>query len=281
MSVVESTKGVAETAKVYGELDLTHSANNDMWVGMAAARIWGTLGWHDIKQRYRRSMIGPFWFTLSTAIVSVVLGILYSTLFQSEIAVFLPYIASGLVIWQYLGTTMTESCEVYHSAGYLIKQIRLPLTIHAGRMVWRNFLIFCHGFPVVFLLLVAFERWPGVEALLAIPGLLILMLHGFWISTVLGIMCSRFRDIPPIIANLVQVSFFFTPIFWMPEVLTERAWIVEFNPFYHVIEVVRAPILGRPILMSSWIWSVGLLIGGYCLAWMMMKRYRDRVPYWL
>lgn len=261
--------------------NLQHTSFDDLWVGMRAIRVWGTLGWHDIKQRYRRSVIGPFWFTLSTAILATVLGFLYSSLFNANLAEFLPYVATGLVIWQYIGSVMSESTAVFTSSGGLIKQIRLPLSIHISRMVWRNFVIFFHSLPVVLLMLVALNRWPGLEGLLAIPAIIMLPLHGVWIATVIGILCVRFRDIPPIVTNLVQVSFFFTPIFWMPEVLTDRAWLVEFNPFYHVIELIRAPLLGRTLHPESWVWSIGLMAGGYLLAWRLMYKYRDRVPYWL
>ncbi|MGB3622252.1 ABC transporter permease [Ketobacter sp. MCCC 1A13808] len=275
-------KQPAQPADLSSQLtNLEHNNYDDMWVGLRATRVWGTLGWHDIKQRYRRSSIGPFWFTLSTAIMATVLGFLYSSLFNADIATFLPYVATGLVIWQYIGAVMTEGCNVYMTSGYLIKQVRLPLTVHVTRMVWRNFVIFFHSLPVVLLMLIALKHWPGVEGFLAIPAILALPLHGVWIATVIGILCARFRDIPPIITNLVQVSFFFTPIFWMPEVLTDRAWLVEFNPFYHVIELIRAPLLGRPLHPESWIWSLGMMAAGYLLAWRLMYKYRDRVPYWL
>jgi len=280
MAEFELNNGKAGASGV-GQVNLRHTGYDDLWVGLRAVRVWGTLGWHDIRQRYRRSVIGPFWFTLSTALLTVVLGVLYSSLFQAEISTYLPYVACGLVIWQLIGTVMNESCTVFMSSGYLIKQLRLPLTVHVARMVWRNFAIFAHSIPVVLLLLLAFDHWPGLEGLLAIPAILVLMLHGVWISTVVGILCARFRDIPPIVTNVVQLSFFFTPIFWMPEVLTERAWLVDFNPFYHVIEIVRAPLLGRPMHVESWYLSLGLLVGGFLLAWRLMSKYRDRVPYWL
>jgi lipopolysaccharide transport system permease protein len=248
---------------------------------MSAMQIWGTLGWHDIRQRYRRSVLGPFWFTLSTAIMVVVLGALYSTLLQQEITNYLPFLAVGLVVWQYLASIINEGCTSFIGSAYLIKQIRLPLTVHACRIVWRNFVILLHSLPVVIIMLIAFGRMPGSELLLLPLGLMLLLLHGVWIGIALGILCARFRDIPPIVTNLVQVAFFFTPVMWSPEILKDRAWVAEYNPFYHMIEIVRAPIIGRPVHLDSWLWSLALLVIGFAFAQFLMQRFRNRVPYWL
>ncbi|MFL9985134.1 ABC transporter permease [Paraburkholderia sediminicola] len=262
--------------------DLTrHNESDDLIVGMKAVRVWGTLGWHDIRQRYRRSVLGPFWFTLSTIIMVVVLGALYSTLLHQEISKYLPYLAVGLVVWAYLAAVANEGCIAFIGAGYLIKQIRLPLTVHVCRIAWRNFVILLHSLPVVVVLLLIFGRWPGWEFLLVPFALVILLLHGVWLGVTLGVLCARFRDIPPIVANLIQVVFFFTPVMWSPEILKDRAWVAEYNPLYHLIETVRAPLTGRPTHWQSWAWSIGLLIVGFAFAQFLMKRFRNRVPYWL
>ncbi|MFM0725252.1 ABC transporter permease [Paraburkholderia strydomiana] len=262
--------------------DLTrHTENDDLLVGMKSVRVWGTLGWHDIRQRYRRSVLGPFWFTLSTVIMVVVLGALYSTLLHQEISDYLPYLAVGLVVWAYLASVANEGCMAFIGAAYLIKQIRLPLTVHVCRIAWRNFVILLHSLPVVVVLLLIFGHWPGWEFVLVPFALLILLLHGVWLGVTLGVLCARFRDIPPIVTNLIQVVFFFTPVMWSPEILKDRAWVAEYNPLYHLIETVRAPLTNRPTHWESWAWSIGLLIVGFAFAQFLMKRFRNRVPYWL
>jgi ABC-2 type transport system permease protein len=265
-----------------GKQDLgSHDENNDLIVGLRSVRVWHTLGWHDIRQRYRRSVIGPFWFTLSTIIMVAVLGGLYSTLLHQDIHTYLPYLAVGLVVWAYLSTVANEGCVAFIGAGYLIKQIRLPLTVHVCRIVWRNFVIMLHSLPVVVGLLLVFGRWPGWEILLVPFALVLLLLHGVWLGVTLGVLCARFRDIPPIVTNLIQVVFFLTPVMWSPEILKSRAWVAEYNPLYHLIETVRAPLTGRPVLWQSWAWSIGLLIVGFIFAQLLMRRFRNRVPYWL
>jgi ABC-type polysaccharide/polyol phosphate export permease len=259
----------------------SHVGRNDIWVALFSYHVWSALGWHDIKQRYRRSILGPFWFTLSTLIMVGVLGILYSTLLKQNIKDYLPYLGLGLVIWQYIGACINESSNAFIVYGHIIKQARIPITVHVGRIIWRNFVIFLHSFPVVIFLMFVFGHSLNWSVLFLIPGLIFLLLNTVWMGIVLSVICTRYRDMIPIVTNIIQVSFFFTPIMWTKDLLKDRSWIADYNPFYHMIEVVRAPILGEQVELVSWIWSVAILIIGFSLAQYLMQKYRHRVPYWL
>lgn len=258
-----------------------HTGANDILTGLLATHVWLALGWHDIRQRYRRSVLGPFWFTLTTLIMVGVLGFLYSQLLGQEISDYLPYLGIGLVIWQFISTAANEGCMSMIGSGHIIKQIRMPLTTHVCRMAWRNFIILLHSLPVVVLLMVFFGHALTLEAFLLVPGLAVVLLNAVWSGIVFGILCARFRDVAPIIGNLFQVGFFLTPVMWRAAELKDRAWIADINPFHHLIEIVRGPILGVPVPMASWMWSIGLLVIGFGLAQYLMVRCRERVAYWL
>jgi lipopolysaccharide transport system permease protein len=210
-----------------------------------------------------------------------VLGGLYSTLLRQKISDYLPYLGMGLVTWGYIAAVVNEGCATFIGSAYLIKQLRMPLSIHVCRVVWRNFVIFLHSLPVIIIALFWFGHYPKLEFLLLIPGLLILALQGLWIGIVLGLLCARYRDVVPIVANLLQITFFFTPVMWSPEILKGRAWVAELNPLYHLIQIIRAPVLGTAIELRSWVWSIGLLLVGLAAAQYLMSRCRDRVAYWL
>lgn len=258
-----------------------HTGNNDIWSGMRSAHVWLALGWHDTRQRYRRSVLGPFWFTLSTLLMVGVLGVLYSTLLGQKISVYLPYLGTGLVTWGYISSVVNEGCATFIGSAYMIKQIRMPLTVYVCRVVWRNIVIFLHSLPVIVLVLFWFAHYPKPEFLLVFPAIFILMLQGVWVGIVFGLLCARYRDVVPIVTNLLQVAFFFTPVMWSPDLLKERAWVAHYNPLYHLIQIVRDPVLGNPVEWQSWAWSIGLLLFGFSMAQYLMSRYRDRVPYWL
>jgi lipopolysaccharide transport system permease protein len=260
---------------------MNSTPKNDLIKGVYCFRIWGALGWHDIKQRYRRSILGPFWFTLSTAIMVAVLGSMYSLILNQEISSYIPFLAAGLVIWQFISTSVMEGCVVFIASSALIKQIDLPLTIHVCRAVWRNFIILLHSIPIVIVALLFFGVMP-TKAIYLLPfGLIILILNAVWVTVVLGILCTRYRDILPIVSNFLQVAFFLTPVMWSPDFLKKREWVAEYNPLYHLIEIIRAPILGGGIQVVSWVWSIGLIFFGFGLSQFLMTRLKKRIAYWI
>lgn len=256
-------------------------SKTDLTRGLLSVRIWSTLAWHDIRQRYRRSVLGPFWFTLSTAIMVGVLGALYSEILHQEISHYLPFLAAGLVVWQFISTSILEGCTVFITYGTLIKQIDLSLTVHVCRVVWRNFIILLHSLPIVILAMLLFWEWPNQKIFMLPFSLILLLLNAVWVAVLLGVLCTRYRDVLPIVSNFLHVAFFLTPIMWSPSVLKERGWIADYNPLYHLIEIVRAPLLGQPIQAESWLCSIGLALFGLGFSQFILTRFRDRVPYWL
>lgn len=253
----------------------------DLLAAMMRWHVWTALGWHDIKQRYRRSILGPFWFTLSTLILVGVLGLLYSKLLNQDISNYLPYLGVGLVLWQYISTCILEGANALISAGSLIKQVPMPVSVHLLRVVWRNTIILFHSLPVVLVLMIALGGEISVDFLYSILGLLIMALNLIWMSLVISISCARFRDIIPLMSNIVQVAFFFTPIMWSIDLLNGNEWIVKINIFFHIIDIVRSPLLGQSTELSSWICAVLVLIFGTLFSNALLKKYRNRVAYWV
>ena len=128
---------------------------------------------------------------------------------------------------------------------------------------------------------VIFGVWPGWTGLLALPGLALLCLNCIWVGLFLGIVSTRFRDVPPIVASVVRILFFVTPIIWMPELALGRALVLDFNPFFHLIELVRAPLLGKAPGMLSWVAVLGIALAGWTLTFEFFRRYRWRIAYWV
>lgn len=253
----------------------------DLIQGCRNNAIWGILGWQDIRQRYRRSVLGPFWLTLSTAIMVGALAFVYSSLFKQTMASYLPFIGVGLIVWALISTIFGEACTVFIGAEGMIKQLRLPLTVHVCRMVWRNIIIFGHNAVILLVIYVMFGTGWHPD-LLTIPlAVLLYAFDGLAIGIILGVFCTRFRDIVQIVANIIQLVFFATPIMWRPEVLADRAWIADYNPIYHLIELIRAPLLGQPLPVNSWLIAMGVTVLALAIALGTLARFRHRVAYWL
>ena len=169
-------------------------AVKDVWDGVRRIYIWPMLGWQDIKQRYRRSVIGPFWLTLSYGAMVAGMGPLYGRLLQQDIDSYLPYLATSFVIWILMSSIIIDACSAFIGAEGYIKQVKLPLTVHVLRLVWKNVLIFFHNFVIVLLVMFIYPP-PLTWALLLIPaGVLMLALNGIWLGLLFGMLCARFRD---------------------------------------------------------------------------------------
>ena len=253
----------------------------DLAKGARSYHLWGLLGWQDVRRRYRRSLIGPFWLTISMGVLVAVLSVLYGALLKVEIAGYAPYLALGFIIWTLLSAFINEGCSVYTDAGSIIKQVNLPLSVHVFRVVWRNLIIFFHNVAIFIVVAVIFSIWPSWTGLLVLPGLILLCVNGVWMGLLFGLVSARFRDVPPIMDSIVRIVFFITPIIWMPELLPERAMLLSFNPFFHFLELVRAPLLGQTPELVSWIVVLGMTLCGWLVALIMYCNYRWRVAYWV
>ncbi len=256
-------------------------ALSDVMEGLSLWRLWTRLGWNDILQRYRRSILGPFWLTASMAIMVIMLGVLYAELFSTPINDLLPFLCIGLLVWNLLASFLTEGGTLFTGSESYIKQIRLPYSVYVYRSAWSKLVIFLHNFLIYFGVLLYFWIWPGTIGLLAIPGLLILLFNGALANLSIGIVSARFRDVPQVVSSVVQIVFFVTPIFWKPELLKSRPYIADVNPFFHLVEIIRAPLLGVfPTALNYWavalITMVNLLITG-----LLFVRFRSRIAYWV
>jgi ABC-type polysaccharide/polyol phosphate export permease len=253
----------------------------DLRDGLLNWRLWSMLGWSDIQQRYRRSAFGPFWITISMAIFIVLLGFIYSKLFHQDIAVYLPYIAMGLITWGFISGTTTEACSAFIENAGIIKQIRLPYSIYTMRMIWRSFIVFLHTVVLIVPIAIFFRMTVGWSSLLAIPGMLLVVLNQIWLSIVIGVIATRFRDTVQLVATAIQISMFVTPIMWPVSAIPDARFIANINPFYHMIQLVRAPLLGEVAEPLSWIVVLVMCIIGYGLAAIALTRAHPRLVYWL
>jgi lipopolysaccharide transport system permease protein len=264
-------------------IELFKSGSRDILAALQGYQLAGILGWQDIRQRYRRSSLGPFWLTISMGVLIAALGFIFGTIFGAPLKQFLPFLAIGLIIWTLITTSLNEGCTGFIAAEGMIKQMPLPLFTYIMRVLWTNLIIFAHNLIILPFVLLIFWLVPQATALLAIAGLVLLMLNLSWLALIFGIICTRYRDVPQIISNLLQVSFYLTPIIWMPEMMPKRAGLLllNANPFFHLIEVIRAPLLGGVPSVLNWQVCILLAIFGWIFTILFYGRFRSRIAYWL
>jgi ABC-2 type transport system permease protein/lipopolysaccharide transport system permease protein len=254
----------------------------DLCDGLARWELWGTLGWHDLRQKYRRSTIGPFWLTLSMGIFAGAIGTLYAGIFDLPLHDYLPFLTVGLIVWAFISTNILEGCQVFVVSEGFIKQARAPLSVHVFRMLWRNLIVLGHNMVIYLIVVLAFGVSPGAAVLFAVPGLILLTIAGFCSGLLLGLLCARFRDLPLIVANAVQIIFMITPIMWKVDQLAgNRRWVAQLNPCNYLIEIVRGPLLGAIPPLTTWLIVILVIALGCALSFGFFVRFRARIAYWL
>jgi lipopolysaccharide transport system permease protein len=256
-------------------------AADDVAEGFRLWRLGATLGWLDIKLKYRGSLLGPFWLTISTGVWIGAMGGLYSVLFHQDMHIYLPFLALSLVTWNAIGGLVGDACTTFTQSEGTIRSLRMPFFVHAIRVVVRTAISFLHNLPVILAVFAIYSSWPGIVAAQSLLGLLVWTVDAFAACILLGSLCARFRDIPPIVSSVMQIAFFVTPIVWLPEQLGARGWWLPYNPFDAILEVVRAPLLGHAAGVLVWVLATfySALFCGF--TWFVFARVRTRIAYWM
>lgn len=258
-----------------------YRALSDIRDGFLLLRLVLALAWGDIKQRYRGSVLGPIWVTLTTAAMVVALGFFYSFILKVDPGSYFPWLAVSLILWTMINQAITEGAESFTSVEAVIRQVQLPYSLHVSRIVLRNLIVTLHNLPLIFAVMLLFDVSPGWSLLWFIPGFILFIINAYWLAFLFGMICARFRDVPPIIASIMQLAFFVTPIIWLPEQLGDRSWWLALNPFHAFIESMRAPLLGRPLDPSIWLHCLGYTAGLSVVALSFFVRFRGRIAFWV
>ena len=257
------------------------SAWADWWAGTRRIDLWSTLAWYDIVLRYRRSLLGPWWITLSMGAMLLGMGPLYAALFGVPLARFYPHLALGIIFWNFLSSTLNEGCQVFIAATTYLKHGAVPRSVFVWRSLARHLFFLAHH--LVLYLPVAI--WAGLNwsprMLLIVPGLLVVVINLHALSISLGLLSARFRDVPNIVASSLQLLMFLTPVFWFPEKLPGRARLILYNPLAQLLDILRLPLLGgqpAPGTVKLLLYFTALNVA---VAALLYARLRRQVVYWV
>lgn len=253
----------------------------DLGAGLRRWRTSWKLALQDIELRYKRSLLGPFWLSGTLVATMLALAYLFSGVFQQQFAHYLGWIGTGLLTWGLVTALTQDGSNSITEHGGLLQNVRLPLTTIAARVAIRNGIIFAHNAIAVLVTLLLFGHSLDTVMLMAIPGAAIIVFFGFFLCLAIGPLCTRFRDIPLVIQSVMQVIFFLTPIFWLPDGMSHRPIFTDGNPFYHLIQLVRAPMLGEWATAQNWRVALGCCAAAMFLAMTSVTLTRRRINLWL
>jgi ABC-type polysaccharide/polyol phosphate export permease len=241
-----------------------------------------SLAWHDVVSRYRGSILGPFWITISMGLMVLGIGVVYSKLFGIAIGEFLPLVAMGIVFFGTISGIINEGCDTFISAANMLSQTNLPMFTFVWRTVLRNLINLAHHLVIVVAVLFVYGYWRHASPTGALIGLVFLVINAAWISMLVAIASARFRDVPQVVTSVMQFAIFVTPVFWPAERLMGAKHVVlDFNPFYHMLEAVRAPLMGVPVAPHTYSSLAVLALVGWSLVFSLFAVTRRRIVHYL
>jgi ABC-2 type transport system permease protein len=253
----------------------------DVKDGIARYPLWIHQGWIDVVRRYRRTWIGPLWHTLSLGIFIISMGTIWAVILKIDPITYFRYVTISLIAWTLISNSIVEGTGIIIAGQATALSMRFPYCAFAFAHVWRGLLMFGHHLILYFLVIIGTGLTPTWAIALAVPALTLILLNCAWISLLVGIVCLRFRDLTPAIASGMQVLMFVTPVFWPPTLLGPKlVYLADLNPFYHLVLILREPLLGSAPVPASWIWSIGFALSGWFITLWVYGRYRDRFAYW-
>lgn len=254
----------------------------DISGGLGMFRYAAKLAWTDIRLRYKGSLLGPLWLTLSFAVMVVAMGIVYARLFQIDLIGYLPYTAISFAIWfSWFSPVVMESCGCFTAARAQIFAAKLPLTVQILRTLIRNSLVLAHVILVPIAVFLWFGITPTPMALWSLVGMAVWVVDGFAVCMVFGSICARYRDIPQIIGAVMQIAFYVTPIIWQPEQIGDDSRWLRLNPLFSLLTIVRAPLLGSMPRAENYIVAILFSLVLIGLALIVFRATRSKIPYWI
>jgi ABC-type polysaccharide/polyol phosphate export permease len=238
--------------------------------------------WFDIKVRYRRSVLGPFWMTISTLFFVCIISVLYSHLFRERLKqdYYIVYLLCGFITWGYISAAISSSFGLLANSASYILDTNLSFSYFVFNMLTEQIIVFLHNLIVYAFFVVVFSLHIDWETFLMIPGFILLTLNLVWIVTLFSLLCLRFRDLPPIIQSLLHVTFFVSPITWTAKMLPQQAWLLKFNPIAYLLDIVRSPLLGHAPHLMSWVVAFAMFMIGTVLTYFVFAKVYKDIPFW-
>ena len=262
-------------------MDAVEGAFRDIIDGLRLAPLWSRLAWEQTVSRFRRTILGPFWLTANLLAISFALAFVLGGLQGQDYRTNFPLLIAGVLTWTLIGGVLMDGAGVFISAGPWMQTMKLPLSFHVFLMMTRNLINFLAQLIALWgvLALLRLGSLPTWQLLIGLP---VLLVNGALMGMIVAIPSTRFRDINQTVGFVVQVMFFVTPVFWPPQGLHgKRLLVVQWNPFAHLLELVRQPLLGRAPALIHWEWGFGMMAVLGLTVIVMLAAYRKRVVFWL
>ncbi|MET4257110.1 ABC-type polysaccharide/polyol phosphate export permease/glycosyltransferase involved in cell wall biosynthesis [Bradyrhizobium sp. S3.12.5] len=270
---MESVYRAAVTAPCGDAAPVAEAPQPTGWLD--SLRIAAALAWSDMRHRYVRSLLGPFWMSLQMAIVVAVLGSVIGQMSNADMLARLPMLALSMTAWTFLNSVVLDATTALQNSASLIRDRALPPVIFLLQCTFRQGLFALHNACVPLLLWLLLTPHDLSGALAALPGLSLFVICTFGLSLVLGALATRYRDLKPIIESTLMLAFLASPVIWSADMINHRSTVMRLNPLTHLFAVWREPLAGGHVDATSIIYvlvALALLLGASVLTLVHLRK---------
>lgn len=255
-------------------------AFNDLVKGFLRYPIWIYQAYHLLAAKYKRTALGTLWISGNYLFISISIAYVYGAIFHQSLKDFIPYCMLGNLAGTSMLWVILEAPEIFMINASLIKNNATPYTYYIYESVAKLMFLFMHNLVVFYIAgaLLGFITFPTWEI---IPGMILFMVILFFWGCVVAMASARYRDLRFLLPNFSMFMFFITPIYWKTDMLGKSAAIAELNPLYHLIAIIRNPILGLPTDLNNWLCALAVAAVGIVLWLIFFPFFRRRIPFWV
>ena len=265
-----------------GEVIIRHAGpSGRSW--LARVQYWIYSSWFLMMVKYRKTLLGPLWLMVGPAVLVFALGQLYATINSVNLAYFVPFLTVGIIVWSLMIALIDGGTNVFFHNRDKIIHSGTPLLDVIMTNIFTAMLKLIHHLVILVVVYIIYRWGLSLYVFVSVLGVLILMYNGIWWAIVMGILGVRFRDVSEIVTAIMGAMFFLTPILWTPDAPGRGGMLgpyLTYNPLYHFLEIIRAPIMGEPIDALSWMVVGTITVVGTVIAWLFHRRFAHLLPTW-
>jgi ABC-type polysaccharide/polyol phosphate export permease len=235
----------------------------------------------EIAESHRSAGLGILAPFASVALYSAVLGSIMALVFGQPVVEFIPFFAVSFPLWQAVSSFVVEAAYGNEkSARYLSFPNISAYIVHLVSIY--SFLI-STALKFISAIIVIIVVNPGVLAatnwLGTLAGILFVSLVLFTWALPIAHIFDRIRLLRAFLPQLLLAGYLITPILWQPDRVATQSWIYELNPVFHLVQLVREPVLAGVFPIASLAVCLGVAIVGLLASIALFQANRRLVVY--
>lgn len=255
---------------------------NDIQTSFRQYSLWSELAKLELKVRFRGTYFGVLWVLLALLLKVGMISLIYSLVLNKPLKEYVLFLSIGLLTWNYVSALVITSALSFLQARNYFQQMSMPHFIFVFQTVYRETLILLLYQVMAIPLILLYFGFSGIQAvwLWSLLGYFMIIVNGVFAGAWIGWVATRYRDVQHLISNLVMILFIVTPVLWPPPAGQENHVYFMLNPFYHLLEVVRAPIISSEIPVTSLLVVSGLALFNILICVLFYNKAKSRLVLW-